>query len=80
MGEAVYAVVDFGRFVTGFLVVMGIGKEVTEEIQFGSLLTTYFSTTHFAGAYGTYSDPGYVHVHRWGLADIRHDHQFHSVL
>lgn len=26
MGEAGYAVVDFGRFCTGFLVVMGVGE------------------------------------------------------
>lgn len=26
MGDSSYAVVDFGRFCTGFLVVMGVGK------------------------------------------------------
>jgi len=32
MGEAGYAVVDFGRFCTGFLVVMGIGMSNISRI------------------------------------------------
>lgn len=31
MGEGGYAVVDFGRFCTGFLVVMGVGKLTLRE-------------------------------------------------
>lgn len=33
MGEAGYAVVDFGRFCTGFLVVMGVGMLIENLIN-----------------------------------------------
>ena len=36
MGESGNAVVDFGRFCTGFLVLMGIGKIVEVNLQTGA--------------------------------------------
>ena len=79
------AVLDLGRFCTGFLVVMGIGtfsgfRDVTRE----GLLTSPFLSTHSAArlacAFESHLDPGHDHVGHWRAVDLRDDYQLRHVL
>jgi len=81
------AVVDFGRFMTGFLVVMGIGmfrpnNSITLSLQPEvAFLANPFpdSFTRSVRSLLPYCIPGNGHVNYWRLAHLRHDYQFHYV-
>ncbi|KAL8864800.1 MAG: hypothetical protein Q9198_009636, partial [Flavoplaca austrocitrina] len=67
------AVVDFGRFCTGFLVVMGVGKfPYTAGEQIG--------TSGVTGTLRSDPDSGNGDVDYWGAVDIWDDYQLYNVL
>ncbi len=77
------SIVELGRFMTGFLAVMGVGmyRQCYEGYNLGiEVLITCYSVTGRTGALR--SDPtgsdGYEHC--WWAAHIRHDHQLYYVL
>jgi len=83
------AIVDFGRFITGFLVVMGIGtsrpigrgqKPGRGRHAIRIWLMSSNSSTRPAGALGRDTDLVDGHVDRRRSAGIRHDRGFHDVL
>jgi hypothetical protein len=70
------AVIDFGRFCTGFLVVMGIGKPPLYK----SDETDRPSASRAACSYQHDSASGYGHVHHWRLVDLWHHHKLLTIL
>ena len=89
------ALVDFGRFCTGFLVVMGIGElafqsnlvpgETSKMFESGyverpRLMVCHFSPPRVACPLRADSVSGDDHVDHWGFIDIRHHHKLHHVL
>lgn len=93
MDNAGTAIVDFGRFVTGFLVVMGIGTCCPENLYlafFGDLRITIVllavltvncrSPARNLCALSAYKIRGYGYEYRGRLAYLQHDHQFYNVL
>lgn len=94
MESAGNAVVDFGRFCTGFLVVMGIGKcfwtryflmlcnsgEQSSSVAELILNFIAFSSPSSSSTQRPHRDPGHDHVNSWGSIDIRDHHKLHNVL
>lgn len=78
MESAGNAVIDFGRFCTGFLVVMGIGTSAKQDLQPNTL--TQPSAAHTTRSYGTDTNAGNGHVNSWGPADLWHDHKLLPLL
>ena len=90
MESAGSAVVDFGRFCTAFLVVMGIGMHkkpglsprksaLGASLEHELLTGMCDSSTDSIGSYRSHCDSGHGHVYyRWS-ADLRDDHKLHAV-
>lgn len=85
MESAGNAVVDFGRFCTGFLVVMGIGKcsrRYTQCFTSRCLVLNFaaFSSPSSTGTQRPHRDPGHDHVNSRRFTDIWDHHKLHNVL
>lgn len=83
------ALVDFGRFFTGFLVLMGIGMLLCSFACRPCTVRCYerytdmqksFSAANTSGALWHHCISCYDHVHRRRPFDLRHHHQLHDVL
>jgi hypothetical protein len=79
------SIVELGRFLTGFFVVMGMGMSinmrggrVSEYEQ--CVLTTIHSTSHSTGTHSADLCRGNGNEHYWWSAYLRHHHQLHHVL
>lgn len=75
-------VVEFGRFLTGFLVIMGIGAFLLSRWSGLTLSLTRgcHSATRFAPALQIHRDGSHGHEHLRRIVDLRHDNQLHDVL
>ena len=95
MESAGSAVVDFGRFCTAFLVVMGIGTLISgigvgegvsgkgqAEVMKRHRWLTWMScsTAGATGAYGAHCCSGDGHVDYWGAAHLWDYHKLHAFL
>ncbi|KAL8791645.1 MAG: hypothetical protein Q9195_005728 [Heterodermia aff. obscurata] len=85
MESAGSAVVDFGRFCTAFLVVMGIGMHISPSLSRAAgsskhrVADTGNSSPDSLGSYWAHRGSGHGHVdHRWS-AHLRDDHKLHFV-
>lgn len=83
MDSGTSSIVELGRFLTGFLVVMGVGKTIhLQHLGTHGLrrVLTRCSTTRRLRALRSYPDRGHGHEHHRWPVDLRHDHQLHDVL
>ena len=95
MESAGSAVVDFGRFCTGFLVVMGVGMcfstaRVTFDCcireyrniceKYFVLMCDYFSSSDTVGPLRHDYHSRNGYVDNWRAADLRDYHKLHDVL
>ena len=96
MESAGSAVVDFGRFCTGFLVVMGVGMcspsiglvELGCGRSYWSICGTVlvlmcvavYSSSGAAGPLRHDRRSGYGYVDSWRTTDLRNHHKLHDVL
>jgi hypothetical protein len=80
MESAGNAVIDFGRFCTGFMVVMGIGRSPVQQISAAQMMLTSCSTTRAIGTHVADTSAGHGHVHHWWSADLRHHHLIYAIL
>lgn len=67
------AILDFGKFCTGFLVLMGIGAWFSSYMCKVMLTVLCSATGHFSSLPAN-CHPGHDHVHRWRIIDIWNDH------
>ena len=74
------SIVELGRFLTGFLVVMGIGEFYTVYVEEGIVLISGDSTTCGTGTLRSDSAPSDGYEHRGWTADLWHHYQFYHVL
>lgn len=90
MESAGSAVVDFGRFCTAFLVVMGIGMRESLSLsrtqsapeiiwKYRVLIGMRDSSTDSLGSYWPHRGSGHGHVYHWWSADLRHHHKLHFI-
>ena len=94
MESAGNAVIDFGRFCTGFLVVMGVGMRSPsisshfelDSSPFSSIIARQLlilgstSTSDIAYALWAHRCPGYGDVNHRGTSDIWDHHKLYDVL
>lgn len=77
-------VMDLGRFCTGFMVVMGIGKHLLGPMERSTTQTladmVRDSTTDRPRTLASHLHRRYGHVGDWWLVDLRDDHLFRHVL
>lgn len=83
-GEGSSSIVELGRFVTGFLVVMGVGEYNYKTCGRMDFIENadgrVYSTTSGAGALRYDPHRGNGHEHYWWTADLLDDNQFYDVL
>jgi hypothetical protein len=79
------SIVELGRFLTGFFVVMGMGMSLHTrgscvKICEQCVLTTIHSTSHSTSTHPADLRRSNGHEHHWWSAYLRHNHQLHHVL
>lgn len=72
------SIVELGKFITGFLVVMGIGEYTHSSADPHTDIIS--STACCFCALRIDPNPGNGNEHRGRIVDIRHHHKFHTVL
>jgi hypothetical protein len=79
------SIVELGRFLTGFFVVMGMGMSINMRggrvaARGQGVLTSIHSTSHSTGTHPADLRRSNGHEHYWWSAYLRHHHQLHHVL